>query len=86
MNLIFILLQPDQPPAADAHNEECQDASKHHSRKEGALSASGQSHEDSTPRSCDQHNCKGEMTLPGASPKLAAKDGKEAENLDREEG
>lgn len=64
MNLVLVLLQTNQPPAADAHHKKRQEASKHHSRDEGTFTASGQSHEDPAPGSCDQNDGESEMALP----------------------
>ena len=85
MDLIFVLLQPDQPPTTDAHYEEGQKASQHNSHSESAFSTTGQSHEDSAPCGRDQDNCKSKVASPGASSKFAAKDGKEAKDFNREQ-
>jgi hypothetical protein len=84
MDLIFVLLQPDQPPATDAHHEEGQEASQHYSHNESAFSTTGQSHENSAPCGRDQDNCKSKVASPGASSKFAAKDGKEAKDFNGE--
>ncbi|KAH6620192.1 hypothetical protein C7974DRAFT_315975 [Boeremia exigua] len=59
--------------------------SDHHSCNEDTLSTSGQGYEDAAPRSCDEQDREGEMAAPGAGAEFPAKDGEEAEDLDREE-
>lgn len=84
MDFVLVLLQADQPPAAYTHHQERQEASEHHACDEYTFSTSGQSHENSTPRGCDEYNRQRVMALPGASPQFAAKDGKEPKDLNGE--
>lgn len=64
MDLVLVLLQPNQPPAADTHYKERQDASQYHSRDESTCAASGQGYKDAAPRSRNQDDRECEMALP----------------------
>lgn len=85
VDLIFVFLQPNQPPAANTHNEESQEAPQHHTDDKSSLATTSQGHENSAPCGHDQDDGENEMAPPGASSEFAAKDGKEAKDFNGEE-
>lgn len=85
MNLILVLLQPDQPPAADPHCQEGQDSAKNNPANPGSPASPGYCHTHSTCSAHDEEDREREMAAPGNVPEMTAEYGKETEDFYGEE-
>jgi len=85
VDLVLILLQPNQPPAADAHAHESEDAAQDDPGDPSSPSTTSQCREHSTPSGSNQENGQSKVAAPGSGTKLATEYGKEAKNFNREQ-
>ncbi|KAK5012449.1 hypothetical protein LTR60_004374, partial [Cryomyces antarcticus] len=85
MDLILVLLQPNQPPAAHAHCKARQQATKHHPRNRCPPATARDCDADSTSGARDEEDGEGEVAVPRDVAQVPAEDGEEAKDFDREE-
>lgn len=85
MDFILVFLEPNQPPAADAHAEKGEDAAKYHSCNPCAETTIRQRDEEEAASSSHQSNCERHMTVPRLSAELATEYWEQSEYLDGEE-
>jgi hypothetical protein len=84
-NFIFILLETDEPPTADAHAQKSEDASYGRACQESAATSSRQGDKKASPCACYQRNGEGEVTPWRSSAELTTEYWKQSINFDREE-
>lgn len=98
IDLILVLLQPDQPPAAPAHGDGGYDAADQHAQKAarpgpGLILASAgpitvgsaQDHAHAAARAEDQQHRQNHVVPPAAVARVAPENGEEAEDLNAEQ-
>ena len=67
MNLVLVLLEPDQPPTADAHTQNSDAAAQDHAGHKRNVSATCEGDESASPSSHGQQSRQENVTWPGLS-------------------
>jgi hypothetical protein len=86
MDFVLVLLQPNQPPATNAHGEYNNQASKHTSNNRRSPSPATDGDANTRSSGSHEHDCKYEVGAPGNVAEMAAEYWKQSENFDGEEG
>jgi len=85
MDLILVFLKPNEPPAANAHTEERENAPKDCPGQECTTTVSCKGDEQTTPRACYQRDGQGKMPPRRPRAELSTKNRKQAIYLDGEQ-
>lgn len=99
VDLVLVLLQADQPPAAPAHSDRSDETAHKHAQKtalprpgrnlarSGRLAVgSAQNHAHAAAGANDKQHGENDMVLPRPVARITSEDGEQTEDLDREEG
>ena len=84
VNLVFVPLQPDQPPACCSHTQKRHDTTENHAQDSISQSASRNYHTQPTRGENDQEDSQSEMKWPGVVLKMSTEDREETEDFDAE--
>ncbi|TPX10623.1 uncharacterized protein E0L32_008357, partial [Thyridium curvatum] len=98
VDLVLVLLQADEPPAAPAHRQRRHGAPDHHAQQPAAADGPpparprprpyrgpGQDHAGAAPRAEHQQHREHDVEAPGAVARVAAEHGRQAKDLDAEQ-
>jgi hypothetical protein len=84
MDLVFVPLQPDQPPACCSHAEQRYYTAEDHAQDSIPQSASGNGHTQTTGCEYDQEDRQREVQWPGVMLEMSTEDREETEDFDAE--
>ena len=85
MNLVLVLLKPDQPPTASTHGQTRQQAPQHYPHDGRLPSAAAGSDSDTSSGAEDEEESQPEMTAPRDMPEVSSEGGEQTEHFDGEE-
>lgn len=86
MDLVFIFLQPNQPPTADAHRQKHTATAKHTAYYRCEKTTTTHCHADARSSAKYEQDCEYNMGFPRNVFQMSSEDREEAEDLDAEEG